>query len=637
MNLSSDNLDKNQPLSPDSRYPQNMQLSSLLCNAEADQEAERTGSWRRPKTTRRYLQGPFAERLLVFFREGKILYGDIHHLDDWSFRYRHVRSHAVWLVGANDQPFDFKQARLNYSEDGLPDHRQTWLDGDVEITLAACAPVVRKPSAYARVTVKNNSSTEAVRAFALFIRAAKEDKLVFGAPDIYKVYDPKLEDWMKLPANDWLAYGGVIRSNDRFVEPLSNVEGQWDAEAGAYRFKLVIPPHGEKTFDFAVGKGVRECAGYDEAMAEMRAGWTQELARLIIPQRIADDAPMARFVRHLAVQMLQCLALPDDGRNFVIPRQGGLQRCVWPGEVWPYAHGLDLIGYHDYVEQIIDFFFTKCQKPTGEASPFRNHWASDTASIIVIFARHCLLVNAADCWRKYANAAYKGFQWIESQRDEGLFPPMRSTDEDPLSFRSWAYTDIRNWMAYDMLAQAASRFGDSRATEIRAAADDYRRVLLAILDNVRAAAKGSDELVIPISHDGKADAELIRKNFFQLHVGRVLDAEFCTEEDELIRIRRGMLRRGVAHENGLYSRKGGDIWYVGLVENQWYFGWRRAGRDDLAMQTMAAFIRFTSTEEAYLCERYLSTNPWYMPWSPNASASGRLISMLYDAAEHPFN
>ena len=103
----------------------------------------------------------------------------------------------------------------------------------------------------------------------------------------------------------------------------------------------------------------------------------------------------------------------------------------------------------------------------------------------------------------------------------------------------------------------------------------------------------------------------------------------------MIRIRRGMLRRGVASENGLYSHKSGDMWYVGMVENQWYFGWRRAGRDDLAKQTLEAFLRFTCTSEDYLCERYMETNPWYLPWSPNASASGRLIAMLYDAADHP--
>ncbi|MBR4617048.1 MAG: hypothetical protein IKO55_15680, partial [Kiritimatiellae bacterium] len=43
-----------------------------------------TPKWERPKTTRRYLQGPFAERLLTFWREGKIAFGEVEHKDEWS-------------------------------------------------------------------------------------------------------------------------------------------------------------------------------------------------------------------------------------------------------------------------------------------------------------------------------------------------------------------------------------------------------------------------------------------------------------------------------------------------------------------------------------------------------------------------
>ena len=89
------------------------ELESILEEALRNDDMSQAERWRKPRTTRRYLQGPLAERLLVMFREGKILYGDVHHLDDWSFRYRHVRSHAVWLVGQNDEPFDFKKAELN--------------------------------------------------------------------------------------------------------------------------------------------------------------------------------------------------------------------------------------------------------------------------------------------------------------------------------------------------------------------------------------------------------------------------------------------------------------------------------------------------------------------------------------------
>ena len=241
------------------------ELESILEDALRNDDMSQAERWRKPRTTRRYLQGPLAERLLVMFREGKILYGDVHHLDDWSFRYRHVRSHAVWLVGPNDEPFDFKKAKLNVTEDGLPAHSQTWHDGALEITLSACAPIVRKPSAYVRLTVKNNGTTEVSRDFALFVRTAKEDKLVFGAPDIYKIYDPQLDTWLKLPCDDWLADNKMLRSNDRFVEMLSDTETKWDAEKGAIRFQLVIQPNSTATVDFAIGKGIRECESYDAA------------------------------------------------------------------------------------------------------------------------------------------------------------------------------------------------------------------------------------------------------------------------------------------------------------------------------------------------------------------------------------
>ena len=36
------------------------------------------------------------------------------------------------------------------------------------------------------------------------------------------------------------------------------------------------------------------------------------------------------------------------------------------------------------------------------------------------------------------------------------------------------------------------------------------------------------------------------------------------------------------------------------------------------------------TDEYYMVERYADNDPYYVPWSPNSSANGRLISMLLD-------
>jgi hypothetical protein len=52
------------------------------------------------------------------------------------------------------------------------------------------------------------------------------------------------------------------------------------------------------------------------------------------------------------------------------------------------------------------------------------------------------------------------------------------------------------------------------------------------------------------------------------------------------------------------------------------------GREDLAERVLQAVLKYSVTEEFYVGERYRDDNPWYFPWSPNASGSGRIILML---------
>ena len=52
-------------------------------------------------------------------------------------------------------------------------------------------------------------------------------------------------------------------------------------------------------------------------------------------------------------------------------------------------------------------------------------------------------------------------------------------------------------------------------------------------------------------------------------------------------------------------------------------GYREKSREILDAQ-----LRYAMTEEYYFCERIDTTDPYYVPWSPNASATGRTLIML---------
>lgn len=592
-----------------------------------------TPKWERPKTTRRYLHGPFSERLLTFWREGKIAFGEVEHKDDWSLDYRRdIHAHAVWLVhGADDAPFDFRTAQLTVPEGGKPDHAQKWRVGALEVELAACAQFGRKPSAFVRLSVRNTGGKPLTEPFAFLMREGLESKLIFGVPDVYKVFSPSLSDWSAISPNGWRRDGDVMRHGERFVAFKGAEPFTWDAEKGAARFMLELKPGEGKSIELEVGKGERQGLSYASARTGMYEDWMTELEKLRIPAGL--DAGKRRIIRNLAVQMLQCLSLPTDG-DFVLPRQGGLQRYVWPGDADCFLEALDAIGYGGYVAKCIDFYYSHCQRENGEAGPFKNNWAGDTASVLKTFARHCTVTGDIECWRNWREAAFKAFVWIESKRREGggLFPPMKATDH-PAVLRAWGSTDLKGLEAYVAFAAAAKRFGDSRTAEIKAAEADYRAALAKVMDMMRERYAGKDELEVPMTADGTDDS-FLETFMFYLHPGRFAENGLLSA-DEMLRLRTWLLRRGYANENGLYANqlsrdmeRRDHIWYTTWSELQWFRAWHRVGRDDLAAQTRDACLKYALTDELYVGERYHDANPWYYPWSPNASGSGRLVMML---------
>ena len=590
--------------------------------------------WERPKTTRRYLQGPLSERLLTYWREGKIACGEIEHRDDWSLSYRNdLRAHAAWLRhGAEDEPFDFRAAEMSLPDGGEPDHVQTWRHGPLNVELAACAPFGRRPSAYVRLVVRNDGNKAVSEPFAFLLRSGLEADLLFGAPDVYKIFSPGRSDWDAIPPGEWHLDGDTLWQGDRFAA-FAGAPFEWDAEKGAVRIRFDVPPGESRTVEVELGKDARQNLGYEAARRNMYAGWRAEMEKLRVPARLsAEDR---RIVRNLAVQMLQCLSLPTEG-DFTLPRQGGLQRYVWPGDEVSAAEALDAIGFGDYVARIVDFYFTRCRRTSGEMGPFRNKWAADTASVLLTFARHCVRTGDERLWRRWRDAAFRAFRWIEGKRAEGggLFPPMRATDHKAV-FRAWGATDLPSLQAYEAFAEAAAKFGDAQAGEIAAATREYRDAIVRILDGWRAKSAGKDELFVPLSADGKDDP-LAEAFVSRLQTSRFAASGLLTA-DELRRLWTWLVRRGYANANGLCSNNlsrdpacRNHIWYTTWGEHNWFIGWKRAGLDDLAARAVDVCLKYALTDELYVGERYHDANVWFYPWSPNASGSGRIVMMLLE-------
>ncbi len=612
-------------------------IAAIAADVKADCNAvpgTAVPTWGRPKTTRRYLHGPLASRLAVMFREGKLLLGDCAHVHDWhEIPYSTVSAHGVWLVHGEDAtPFDFREAVLKQNPDAVPIASQTWREGNLEVEVEGCAPFGRFPNAHMRVKARNRGKGRLRDRLSFLVRHAREKDLVHGAPDGYVHYDPKIDSWLALPVSVRPAgEPGTLRDGDVFVSFGKDHPFEWDGKTGTAHIVLDLAPGETRTIDCVVGRGGTELPHYEEVRAQVRKDWLKELERV---------AGRSALVRNLTVQMLQCFSRPEKG-DYILPRQGGLQRWVWPGDQRSVSAALDRLGYWDYVEKTVDFYFGQYQQPSGEVGKFGNGWANDTASTLIVFSGHALACGDAAFWKRYRDAAAKAYGWIRDTREkDGLFPPHKSADS-AMIFRNWGGTDCANLEALELLAQAAKRFGDPIAGEVAGTAAGYRAAINACLDRWRAAAAGKDEFFIPFAPDGSNEEEFSR-SFYYSHPGHIARLGFFDEE-ELLRIRRWLVRTGVANEEkGLYmisrdqvAGRGaeGNFWYMTWSEHDWFKAWRRVGRDDLARQALAACLRYAMTDEYVIGERYQAADPWLYPWSPNASGAGRIVQMILDVEE----
>ena len=74
------------------------------------------------------------------------------------------------------------------------------------------------------------------------------------------------------------------------------------------------------------------------------------------------------------------------------------------------------------------------------------------------------------------------------------------------------------------------------------------------------------------------------------------------------------------------------VWYVCAQEYGWFKCLMHHGDVERCREIVADNIKFAMSDEFYMIERYHVNDPWYAPWSPNASCSGRLIDMMLDLA-----
>lgn len=598
----------------------------------------------RPKTTRRYLHPALSERFAALWVEGKLIYGN-YDIDIPRSRiceeriYNQQISCGIWPVwGKTFNRFNFKSAKNAITEDGTPIHGLIFRQERMQFFMECFCNTERKSTVFGKITVKNTSSKPLKETISFLMRSALERDLVCGNSDGYISHDPQVQQWLNICPR-WYRTGECYTDGSNRL--VFDIPSTWNRSKGAATFNIALEPGQELSFTFKLDKGEVADYCYEDERAKTAAFWNRELARINkLPQAVSDDPAMLKDVRHMVTQLLQMFVYTTEG--LVIPRQGGMQRAIWPTEALSVIEGLCRVGdFSDYLEPVFDTYFNHMQEPNGEIGAMGISWGSMTAAVLYSFSQYCNATENKAFFGKYRENAYAGFRYIKDLRrsvtdsDElagGLFPPLRGIDWAH-QFQCWTSTDVFNLFGLDALADTFRDHNDPAATEIQEEHSAYLADMKRHFKKYYDAQAGLDTLRVPLMPMGD-DTGLVEDFYPLLYQGRFVYCGVIDNEADVQRVYRQLLETGVTVEGlGLYGhmpyRDGNDnIWYLSFPDLYWFEIWMQYGYREKAKEILDAQLAYAMTAEYYFCERIDITDPYYVPWSPNASATGRTLIMI---------
>lgn len=606
-------------------------------------------NWQRARTTRLYVQPPKSERLYTLWREGKLCFGEN---ENPITDYLAQTSSAIWFVDGDGEQLDFKRGEYVMQPDGTPVHGIRNSVGNLGVSIETFAVCERKATCYVKLTLTNKSDAPIHEKFGFVLRTALEKQLLFDAPDNYGIYAPKLDYWMEIPAT-WKQDGTTFRDGERTIKTCGELHFTLEESTGFAFAEFDLAPQESREVVFAYNIGAFAFGDYEAELEKVLGFWEKELARINkLPEKIANNPEQVRLIKNLVVHILQCFCY-SKGNDYLLSRQGGLQRQIWTGEADSVLDMLPRIGDFDaYVEPAVDTYFNVFWMETGEVVPFGIWWAMQTGNVLYSFSKYAM-ERGKEYFMKYREKAVKSFQWMRATRAStvasgkvvaGLYPPLTSCDDD-LVFQNWNFTDTSNLSALKAFLAACRQFGDSMESEVQAELDDYLSVMRKYW-KLRVEQHADDKELLPYYAPIGDNAAYEKSFIFAASTWsfiNTVDVDVADCEKFLKYLENRNLKKG-----GLYNKMPGImgpkaslkhsydaagksvVWYVSTAESQFFHYFLRHGMKERCEEIIRDQIRFAMTDEYYMIERFHEDNPWFIPWSPNASANGRMITMLLE-------
>jgi len=598
-------------------------------------------TWQRGFTAKKVLHPPFCERLITLWPDAKVVIGTIYGVGEEQ------PESCGFRVLRGDPPTAFPREETQQSAraDGIPVHSILRRTNRCFFEMECFCDIKRIPTVFVKITMDNQSAYEADEHMTILQRKGKETTLTGSDDDGYSPYLSDCAPWLFMTSHAVFKDGVLTEGEYRFS---TNGKETVNVGNGMIRFDFKVPPKEKREFYFAFGENAPVEFDYDAEHEKTEHYWRDELSAIkTVPA--TDGAETCAAYTNFVAQLLQFYCIPK-GHDYVLPRQGSMQRLIWPSEEMPVIIALSKAGdFSKYLRPVMDTYFGVLQQESGQIVNFGVPWASVTSCCLYGFAIYTLDNNDREYFEKYRKNALKAVEWIEQTRRTtydnpnlfgGLFPPMRSCDYEQPGAQCWGQTDVYNLDSYRALIAAFKHFYAEGLEQLEQANESYRAVMKAIVDNLCAKHTGNFTLPVDPYDDPAREAEFA-KGIAPRREGvtpMILNLDLIDETTNIPeRLENGCRELGVfgpgltwlMADRGVF-RDGHKVWYGSWTDLEWFKYYSRSGQREKMKAILDAQLKYIMTPEYYLMERYDETNPFYTPWLPNASANGRTMLMMLD-------
>lgn len=606
------------------------------------------------KSVRLYLHPYLSRRIVMFMHDFKLVNIELKMTTHYA-----QKGASLALLGSDGEQLPWLNSTFDRVHDGYPVYTLHTTDVcGADVSMEAFCDENELPATYLKITVENNTNNRIAGSVYLLPCTAFNDKYLTGMWDTgYSLYSPNIRAQYMLDSNYEYENGVIsdgyaavrIGESNGFDISFNGRQPHFFKPSNYMKADYFIEPGESRSFDavFALSENLPEQINFDEAKKSDICCWKRIFDCINVIPSVTGKL-LEIFYSQITV-CLQMIQRYSDG--VVYPRQGCIGRYIWAWEAAHYLIALDRIGLSDYTTEsnrtlleqwmIIDPKSPEC----GKIANPKVNWANTNGSVIWCVSEHLLATKSKKMYDEFIPYLKLAVKWIEMLRSKTgeddvpfLFPPAVASDWAEIG-QHYTYTDSVNIMGYRSLVKVCEMFDDPQTEDIRSLYDNYYGVLQDVIESlVKDHDEGEDYM--PTHILGKKFEE-VRTHCYT--TDGVIYLPMCGNLDPKSRffgfVERFYERHGLCDNNmrGRISNLDfgmtdvyGDCYYTNVAEICWFYAYLQKGDREKAGEMLDSIFRFNLTDEYATAERYTPISPWYAPWQPNASASGRIIIAMLD-------